>query len=380
MNQDRENNDSDSKNVTTGALVALGILFLVLIYLVIKLYLLQKSGGAVLNFDTSSFGLLPIFLTGLITGGLTCLAVQGGLLASTIAQQGEERLTEQGKKSGNALPIVVFLIAKLIAYTLLGFLLGWFGSLFTLSLTAQVIMQLAVIVFMLGTALNILDVHPIFRYFALQPPRFITRRIKDQSRSKSIFAPAILGAFTVFIPCGTTQAMMALAVASGKPVLGASILFAFILGTTPLFFILGYFATKLGDTFQRKFMRIAAIALILLAIFNLRNTLGLAGINISIGFGQNDSSLVTETPTIEFTPNGYTPKSLSVKAGSNVTLNLKNINGGGCIQSFVIPKYGIQKVVRQGTTEQISFTAPAEKGQIAFMCGMGMYRGIINVI
>ncbi len=31
--------------------------------------------------------LLAIFLTGLITGGLTCMAVQGGLLAATIAQR-----------------------------------------------------------------------------------------------------------------------------------------------------------------------------------------------------------------------------------------------------------------------------------------------------
>lgn len=35
--------------------------------------------------------LFPVFLTGLTVGGLTCLAVQGGLLASVIAaKEGEE--------------------------------------------------------------------------------------------------------------------------------------------------------------------------------------------------------------------------------------------------------------------------------------------------
>lgn len=34
--------------------------------------------------------LLLIFLTGLTTGGLSCLAMQGGLLASVIANQKEE--------------------------------------------------------------------------------------------------------------------------------------------------------------------------------------------------------------------------------------------------------------------------------------------------
>ena len=51
--------------------------------------------------------LLVIFFTGLITGGLTCLAVQGGLLASTISEREQERLQE-GVKQGNAKPILFF--------------------------------------------------------------------------------------------------------------------------------------------------------------------------------------------------------------------------------------------------------------------------------
>jgi sulfite exporter TauE/SafE len=120
--------------------------------------------------------LWAIFLTGLITGGLTCLAVQGGLLAATIAQREEEKLKEKAK-GGNAVPILTFLVAKLVAYTLFGFLLGWFGSLFELSLSARVILQFVVGTFMLGTALNILNVHPIFRYFIIQPPRFLMRLV-----------------------------------------------------------------------------------------------------------------------------------------------------------------------------------------------------------
>ena len=366
-------------------IVIFGVFLLTIGLLVLKIY-------SVNVITPTSGNLLTIFLTGLITGGLTCLAVQGGLLASTIAMaesqasliQEEDKLKDKTKKTGSAVPIIAFLATKLIAYTLLGFLLGWFGSLFQLSLTAQILMQTFVIIFMLGTAFNILNIHPIFRYFAIQPPKFITRRIRNQSKSKSIFAPAILGAFTVFIPCGTTQAMMALAIGSGKPLLGAAILFAFILGTTPLFFILGFFATKLGDVYQKKFMKVAAAALILLAIFNLRNVLGLAGINLNFNFAQKQNtteiSEVTVNPTIEFTSTGYTPGVVVVKAGSDVTLNLKNTTGTGCIQSFVIPKLGINKIVQIGGSDVIKFTAPSEKGEISFMCGMGMYRGVIKII
>lgn len=343
--------------------------------------------------------LITIFFTGLFAGALTCLAVQGGLLATSIAQREEEKLKDKTKRTGNALPILSFLLAKLCAYTILGLLLGWFGSLFQLSLTANVILQLAVGIFMLGTALNLLNVHPIFRYFIIQPPRFLTRMVRNQSKSNDFFGPAILGAFTVFIPCGTTQAMMALAIASGNPLSGAAILFAFVLGTSPLFFILGYMATRLGDAMQKGFMKIAAYALILLAIFNINNSLALAGNTLTLesiwtnfyctfSFCDRDfntatavqaAAPVTDT-TISIEKDGYNPNNLTIQAGSEVKINLVNNGGNGCTQAFTIPKLGIQKVVPLGGSDTIAFTAPNEPGQLPFMCSMGMFRGAFTVI
>ncbi len=347
--------------------------------------------------------LITIFLTGLFAGALSCLAVQGGLLATTIAQRHELKLQDQTKQSGNALPILCFLIAKLIAHTILGLLLGWLGSAFQLSLTANIILQVAVGIFMLGTAFNLLQVHPIFRYFIIQPPRFLTRLVRKESKSKSVFAPALLGAFTVFIPCGATQAMMALAIASGNPLSGAAILFAFVLGTSPLFFLLGYLATRVGEGMQQKFTKVAAFALILLAMLNLNNAVALTGSkvtfeSISKGFyctvsycessatvanaatPDNVKIRATNEATIEFTETAYSPNVINVKAGENIKLNLVNKAGAGCVQAFTIPELSIQKVVRIGSSETINFTAPSEPTQIAFMCSMGMYRGTINVI
>lgn len=331
--------------------------------------------------------LITIFLTGLLTGGLTCLAVQGGLLAATLAQREEEKLLEK-TKNNNAIPILAFLSTKLIAYTILGVLLGLFGSVFQLSVRTNAIMQVAIAIFMIGTALNILNVHPIFRYFVIQPPRFLTRLIRNQSKSKSIFAPALLGFFTIFIPCGTTQAMMALAIGSASPVTGALILFSFILGTSPVFFILGYLATKLGDTLQQKFMRVAAFAIIILALFNLNNGVALLGgwplikdIYCTVSFcKETTQNIAVSEATINIQANYYDPGTITVKAGQKITLHLNNQKGSGCIQSFVIPKLGISKVIPIGTSNTIVFDAPTQAGQIPFMCSMGMYRGVINVI
>ena len=337
--------------------------------------------------------LIAIFLTGLITGGLTCMAVQGGLLAATIAQREEEKLKNNLKQGGNAIPIISFLIAKLTAYTILGLLLGQLGSFFTLSITTRVIMQVAVVVFMLGTAFNILNVHPIFKYFIIQPPKFLTRLVRKQSKSQDMFAPAILGAFTIFIPCGTTQAMMALAIASGSPIIGAAILFAFILGTSPVFFILGFFATKFGDVLEKQFMKIAAFVLIILSVFNLNNAIALTGSNYTLentvkniyctlwfcDAPNQNTTAVSET-TITITSASYVPNTITVKRGTNVTLHLVNKDGASCIQAFTIPSLGIQKIVPLGSSGTVQFTTPNTVGQIPFMCSMGMYRGVINVI
>lgn len=342
---------------------------------------------------------LTVFMTGLLTGGLTCMAVQGGLLAATIAQRTEQHLTEQAKKTGRILPITSFLLAKLIAYTIFGALLGLFGSFIKLSIPMQIALQIAVVIFMLGTALNMLNIHPFFRYFVIQPPHFLTRFIRRQSKRQDFFAPAILGAFTVFIPCGTTQAMMALAITSGSPLFGAGILFAFILGTSPVFFILGYLTTRLGDVLQARFTKIAAGVIILISIFNLNNSLVLAGspisfstifnkINCAVSFCSTNQGRITDVnidevnnnPTVLINETGYSPSYFVVKHSQPVKIKLVNSGNNSCASAFTIPSLGIQKVVPLGSSGIVTFKAPDKPTEIAFMCSMGMYRGTIKVI
>ncbi len=370
-------------------LVGATLVLLILIgFLLLRINSLQNPSSS-LTLASNSINIWTIFLTGLFTGGLSCLAVQGGLLAATIAQHEEELLEEKTKETNNALPILAFLTAKLVAYTALGFLLGWFGSLFELSLTAQIIMQLAVVIFMLGTAFNILNVHPIFRYFVIQPPKFLTRLVRKQSKNKGLFAPLLLGAFTVFIPCGITQAMIALAIGSGSPLVGALILFSFVLGTSPIFFILGYFATKLGESLHQKFLKIAALALIILAVFNLNNALALTASSWTLNrlFDQTVKSANNLTQAqpetniaISIQNTGYNPNVLTVKAGTDVSFTIENKGSYTCAAAFTIPYFNYQKVISPGVVENITLKMPDKPTQIPFMCSMGMYRGVINVI
>lgn len=341
-----------------------------------------------------------VFLTGLTIGGVSCMAVQGGLLASTIAVREGEDIKEGSKKKHGVWPVAAFLITKLLAYTMLGFALGAFGGAMQISDQVQLIMQFAVGLYMIAVALNILNVHPIFRYVIIQPPKFLFKKIRNQSKSKELFAPALLGGMTILIPCGTTIAMEALAISSGNAFAGAAILAAFVLGTTPLFFILGYATTALGDAFRAKFLKIAAVLVIYLGLSSINGALILSGspvtaqtlsdaipIQINLGEGEQGSSsgavveLVDgfQVINMKVLSDGYAPEYVKVQRGIPVKLNLTNNGGYSCAAGFVIPSLGIRKNVLPGESKTVEFT-PEKEGKISFSCSMGMYRGWIEVI
>lgn len=332
-----------------------------------------------------------IFLTGLTVGGLTCLAVQGGLLASIIAAREEDDLERGNRRKHTIFATLVFLITKLISYTILGFILGGFGGALNISSRVQVAMQLIAGLYMIVIALDLLKVHPIFKFAVIQPPRFLTRILRSQSKSKDLFAPAFLGAMTIFIPCGTTLAMEALAISSANAYLGASIMAVFVLGTMPLFFGVGILTTILGDSFKGRFLKLAGLLVLYLGIISANGALVAAGSPITLpsvtidlsGNGryaaQTPNTLITQNPQIVITSLGYSPNYITVKKGEKVNLTLKSINAFSCALAFRIPSLGISKNLKPNDTQQISFV-PDQKGKIPFSCSMGMYRGVIEVI
>lgn len=331
-----------------------------------------------------------IFVTGLTVGGLTCLAVQGGLLASVIAAREEEDLESGSKRKHTIFAIVAFLLTKLVAYTVLGFILGSFGGALNISSSMQIMMQFVAGVYMIAIALDLLKVHPIFKYAVIQPPKFLFRMMRNKSRSKDLFAPAFLGAMTVFIPCGTTLAMEALAISSANAFLGALIMFIFVLGTMPLFFGVGFVTSILGDNFHGKFLRLAGLIVLYLGVVSANGALVAIGSPISLpsvtidlsgkGGASNQTDItVNQNPEIVITSSGYSPNYIRVKKGEQVNIKLTSINAFSCALAFRIPSLGISKNLQPNDNQKISFV-PTRTGQIPFSCSMGMYRGIIEVI
>lgn len=344
------------------------------------------SQGGFNNLTMSTIWLA--FLTGLTTGGISCLAVQGGLLASSL-NQGNSNQPLSRKES--LLGVSFFLLLKLFSYTVLGFLLGLVGSALSLTPKVQGLMQIAAGLFMLATAARLLDLHPIFRYFVIQPPKWAFKIIKRESQTNSsslslsqfsnLYPPALLGALTVFIPCGITQAMMIEAVATGSAWLGAAITFAFVLGTSPIFFAVG---AVVAELFKKKaFVYVSSLLILIMAIFSMKSGFSLFGISLirpisPIGQISNLSD-GKQYATIYIANNGYTSDTTNLKVGVPVVLKLVTQNTVSCSRAFVIPEFNIRKVLPATGIDTVEFI-PTKVGTLAYSCSMGMYTGSFSIV
>lgn len=383
--------------------------------------------------------LVVVFITGLTTGGLSCLAVQGGLLASSIAHQVEEDVqvtlaAKAAARKGNkrqapaapagvkhaAQPIALFLGAKVLAYTLLGALLGLLGSVLQLTPTVRGVLQLAIGLYMVGNALRMFEVHPIFRFFVFEPPRALTRFIRRTARNSrdDVITPLFLGLLTVLIPCGVTQAMMVLAVGSGSAWAGAAIMAAFTLGTSPVFFTLAYLATRLGGALEARVLKVAALAVLLLGLVSVNTGLNLLGSPVSFSSAVNallpaasaplatgaatdlskidcDPKLAScganqgvtqeagqavngNTVTVRALNDGYFPASTRAAAGQPLRLNLVTDKTYSCAQAFVIPTLRIERLLPASGVTSIDLPPQKAGSVLRFTCSMGMYSGQIR--
>lgn len=342
------------------------------------------------------------FVTGLTTGGLSCLAVQGGLLASSLAHQVEQDVLQsrgRGKRRrpapqpDTALPILLFLLSKLAAYTLLGALLGLLGSALTLTPGMRAVLLIAIGIFMIGNALRMLDVHPFFRYFTFEPPKFVTRYIRRTARTGAsegrldAFTPLFLGALTVLIPCGVTQAMMAVALASGDPLQGAALMFAFTLGASPVFFLAAYLTTQIGKRLEKWFVRFVALVVLALGLVSVDSGLALAGSPLSLSNavraaaadpGAVPASSASDGILLLNAHNGgYEPRRLYAPAGESLTLSVVTEATYSCARAFVIPALKVEVLLPETGVVPIDIP-PQKTGTVMwFTCSMGMYTGQI---
>ena len=320
-----------------------------------------------------------VFLIGLVAGMSSCLAVTGGLLLALAAKHNELHRAETPMRK--FLPLLHFNIGRLVSYFVLGGLVGLLGQSITLNPRMTGYMNVVIALVMIYLALTMLGVVRKGR-FHIRPPKSLSRKIANIADSDHPAAPFTLGALTFFLPCGFTQSLQLVALASGSFKVGAMVMFVFALGTLPALLGISAISAAAKGKASSLFLRFSGTLVLILALFNLQNGLALSGFD-AVGNGKPAVPLPAVTGDLQevsmtVTPYGYEPQNLTIQAGIPVRWKIDGTEANGCTSVMTIPSLNISQVLHAGENI-IEFTAPA-KGQLAFMCSMGMVRGSFTVL
>lgn len=361
--------------------------------ILVGLYFILKGLGLTSwNINTSSGLTVPvILLVGLAAGFSSCMALVGGLVLGISARHNE--LHPEATSTEKFQPHLFFNSGRLLSYVVLGGALGLLGSAFQLSSAALSLITIAVGIIMLITGLQLIEIFPWAQRLKLTLPKSFSRVLgqKQHQRSYSHNKSFALGALTFFLPCGFTQAMQVYAISTGSFFGGAVVMGAFALGTMPGLLGIGGLTSVVKGDFARKFFKIAGLAVIIFAFFNIRNGIGLsdwswpsarsnqAAPTVSVG---QDSNVTIENGVqivkMRETNNGYEPNYFTIQKDLPVKWVIDAQAPYSCASSILMSQYNIRRNLKAG--ENIIEFTPTEIGRVKFSCSMGMYTGTFNVV
>lgn len=242
--------------------------------IIIFLFLALQKSGILDIMQISEMNYTSAFLLGIIASVSTCMAVVGGLVLSVSANY--------AKTNSSIFPQLSFHAGRLISFFLLGGILGAIGSFIELSLTATFILNTFVALVLLILGINLLDLFPRLTNWQPTMPKALSRHIHTVKTLNHTLAPALLGAFTFFLPCGFTQSMQLFTLTTGNFLTGAFTMSIFALGTLPVLLLLSFGSFKAKSETQKSlFFKTSGIIVIFFALLNLLGALALIGITPS---------------------------------------------------------------------------------------------------
>lgn len=252
---------------------------LIALALVVLFVFLQKIG--IVNLVSSTKLNYPtIFLIGVVASLSTCMAVVGGLVLSMASFAASSQKWRSASQS-----ITLFHLSRLAFFFLLGGLIGVLGSVFTLSQTANLILNILIVGVMLLLGINLLDLFRFTKKIQPNMPKFLSRHTIGLSKINHVLTPVLVGALTFFLPCGFTQSMEIYTLSTGSFLAGGLTMLVFALGTLPVLALVSFSSFSVRHSSKKGiFFKTAGLIVIIFALFNMINSLAAAGI-ISPLFG-----------------------------------------------------------------------------------------------
>lgn len=343
--------------------------------MILILYLIANEIGLIPKFNFSgNMTLATVLVIGLVASTSTCMATSGALFLSTV-----------GKNKDNITGALFFNAGRILSYGFFGFVAGLIGQALITNLKFGPFLTVLAAIFMLLLGLDMMKILSIGSIIPSGLNKSIFENLESKLMKYPRKAPFFLGAITYFLPCGFTQAVQIYALGLGSPIQSALTMMVFALGTVPALLTIGMMSNFTKSGFYNYFIKTMGVLVFVVGFVYFSNFASLYGFNInpfisiSTGNGmaasQQDGVQVINMRVVTA---GYLPNYFTVKKGIPVKWKIKGENVFGCQAYFMVPKLGIQKTIQLG--ENIIEFTPTETGTINFSCGMGMYRGRIEVI
>ncbi len=376
-----------SKNAVVPAHEGWGEGAFMILIIVFGYLILKQIPGSIHFGSRNAAGLGAVFLIGLTAAFSTCMALVGGLLVSVSAKWYE---TYNPKNRWDKFrPLLQFNVGRLIGYFLFGGIVGLIGTALapTVQMTGVLTIVIAIVMIMLG--LNILKIVPK-KYCSIPLPRSFVMKIRGLAESKHPLMPGLLGALTFFVPCGFTQSMQILALASGSFLSGALIMFVFALGTLPSLLGISAASSMLEGSYGRHFFKFAGAFSLFLGLLNLNSGFILTGVDLQNAvvqalrpaMGQTKNVTIDENGkqiiTITVTDDGYYPNNITIDPGIDTWIYAVAPNGvSGCATMLTAPTYNLSTPIQVGENWLGPIKNPTKDFVIA--CSMGMLKANIHV-
>ncbi len=237
---------------------------------IIAFIFLQKLG--IVNLvNASDVGYGTAFIVGLVASVSTCMAVVGGIVLSLSAS-----FAKEGDK---VRPQAMFHVGRLVSFFILGGAIGALGSVFQIGAKAMLVLELIVALVLLVLGVNLLDIFPWAKKLQLTMPAALGTRVHGLKKANHLLTPLLVGIVTFFLPCGFTQSMQIYTLTTGSFWKGGFTMLAFALGTLPILALLSFSSLGIHKKAQSGvFFKTAGFIVIFFALFNLINTLVVAGV------------------------------------------------------------------------------------------------------
>jgi uncharacterized protein len=231
---------------------------------------LQKFG--IINLINSEKITYPLaFGIGMVASLSSCMIVVGGLLLGLSATWSKENIVKH--KDLNKYPHVFFHISRLLTFVILGGFLGSVGSVFKLSSTSSIILNVFIAILMLGLGLNLLDIFDFAKKLHFSLPSIFTKKIFEKQKITNL-TPILMGMATFFLPCGFTQTMQVYSLSTGSFTQASLTMFSFAMGTLPMLIIISFCAFNFSkSSFSGIFFKTTGFLVIAFALFNIYSNL-----------------------------------------------------------------------------------------------------------